>query len=1146
MSPARILARAWLASAVLWLCSGFAASSATVTLLPAQQGGTGHDLVVPIVVDPADGVSAMDFLFSYDPLVLQATGVFLTAYTDGFTLVSDLATPGQVGASLSFGGPLAGSGEVAWVVFRVLGATGTSSALTWLNCTLNAGAIPSDCVDGAISVVSRAATMSVPDDLVAVPAASLVVPIALVPATGAVGVDITLEYNPAVLTAVAVTKTSLTSGMSLTANLGIPGTVRISLYGTAPLSGSGPIVEVTFIASDVIGREAPLNLTQGTINEGTIPTHLDDGGVSVCDPVDRDADGLAECSGDCAPSDGAVYPGAAEICDGKDNDCDGSVDDADPDLVGTTYFPDADGDGYGAATGSIEACTPPAPPPDWRTVGGDCDDGDPTEFPGQVWYADCDADGYERSSAVTACDQAGADAQSPCADGLPPDGGWSHAVGDDCDDEDARRYPTNVETCNGLDDDCDAASADGSEDPGVGVACDGPDGDLCVEGATVCTAGALECSDATGDTPDLCNGLDDDCDAASADGSEDPGIGIACDGPDGDLCLEGATVCTAGLLECSDATGDTPDLCNGLDDDCDAASADGSEDPGIGIACDGPDGDLCVEGATVCTVGALECSDATGDTPDICNGLDDDCDAASADGSEDPGVGVACDGADGDLCLEGATVCTTGALECSDATGDTPDICNGLDDDCDAASADGSEDPGVGIACDGPDGDLCVEGATVCTVGALECSDATGDTPDLCNGLDDDCDAASADGSEDPGVGIACDGPDGDLCVEGATVCTAGALECSDATGDTPDICNGLDDDCDAASTDGSEDPGVGVACDGPDGDLCVEGATVCTAGLLECSDATGDTPDICNGLDDDCDAASADGSEDPGVGVACDGPDGDLCAEGATVCTAGLLECSDATGDTPDICNGLDDDCDAASADGSEDPGVGVACDGPDGDLCVEGTSVCAAGSVLCDDATGDSVELCNLLDDDCDTVIDDGFDVGAACTRGAGACERAGTTVCAVDGLSAVCDAVPGLPSPETCNGVDDDCDTIVDNPPVPVGPMQLLVDRGVTVTFVEWYPVSGATGYDLVRGLTTQLSSSAGDYAVSTQRCLASDQAATAYIETDSPDSGESFWYLVRPRNCGGAGSYDEPTGGQVGSRDAGIAASPNACP
>jgi hypothetical protein len=57
----------------------------------------------------------MDFLFTYDPLVLQATGVYLTAYTDGFALSSNLATPGQVSASLSFGGPLAGKGEVAYV-----------------------------------------------------------------------------------------------------------------------------------------------------------------------------------------------------------------------------------------------------------------------------------------------------------------------------------------------------------------------------------------------------------------------------------------------------------------------------------------------------------------------------------------------------------------------------------------------------------------------------------------------------------------------------------------------------------------------------------------------------------------------------------------------------------------------------------------------------------------------------------------------------------------------------------------------------------------------------------------------------------------------------------------------------------------------
>ena len=53
------------------------------------------------------------------------------------------------------------------------------------------------------------------------------------------------------------------------------------------------------------------------------------------------------------------------------------------------------------------------------------------------------------------------------------------------------------------------------------------------------------------------------------------------------------------------------------------------------------------------------------------------------------------------------------------------------------------------------------------------------------------------------------------------------------------------------------------------------------------------------------------------------------LCAEGAAICVAGSLSCSDATGDDLDICDGVDNDCDGASADGDEDPGLGVACDG-------------------------------------------------------------------------------------------------------------------------------------------------------------------------------------------------------------------------
>ena len=49
-----------------------------------------------------------------------------------------------------------------------------------------------------------------------------------------------------------------------------------------------------------------------------------------------------------------------------------------------------------------------------------------------------------------------------------------------------------------------------------------------------------------------------------------------------------------------------------------------------------------------------------------------------------------------------------------------------------------------------------------------------------------------------------------------------------------------------------------------------------------------------------------------------------------------------------------------------------GSPCDGPDGDLCKEGTLHCGA-SPQCSDTTGTNVELCNGVDDDCDGVVDD-----------------------------------------------------------------------------------------------------------------------------------------------------------------------------
>ncbi|MDP2314685.1 MAG: FG-GAP-like repeat-containing protein [Pseudomonadota bacterium] len=105
--------------------------------------------------------------------------------------------------------------------------------------------------------------------------------------------------------------------------------------------------------------------------------------------TDADGDGHATPE-DCADADAAIHPGAPEVCNGVDDDCDGTAD-GDSATGGTSWYRDADGDGYADLGTQVVACT--APEGYVPATAADCDDADPTAFPGAV---DVPADGIDQ------------------------------------------------------------------------------------------------------------------------------------------------------------------------------------------------------------------------------------------------------------------------------------------------------------------------------------------------------------------------------------------------------------------------------------------------------------------------------------------------------------------------------------------------------------------------------------------------------------------------------------------------------------------------------------------------------------------------------------------------------------------------------
>ena len=111
---------------------------------------------------------------------------------------------------------------------------------------------------------------------------------------------------------------------------------------------------------------------------------------------------------------------------------------------------------------------------------------------------------------------------------------------------------------------------------------------------------------------------------------------------------------------------------------------------------------------------------------------------------------------------------------------------------------------------------------------------------------------------------------------------------------------------------------------------------------------------------------------------------------------------------------------------------GADFVCKGLAGWKCNYGPGVETANGVLLGDET-----LCDGFDGNCNGTTDESFGVGATCDNNKlGACRDAGVIACDPTDTGKVrCDltplpnAVPGSPKAEACNGVDDDCDGVVD---------------------------------------------------------------------------------------------------------------------
>ena len=170
-------------------------------------------------------------------------------------------------------------------------------------------------------------------------------------------------------------------------------------------------------------------------------------------------------------------------------------------------------------------------------------------------------------------------------------------------------------------------------------------------------------------------------------------------------------------------------------------------------------------------------------------------------------------------------------------------------------------------------------------------------------------------------------------------------------------------------------------------------------------------------------------------------------CSKGSQSCSQlGWSQCSPALGPRVEVCDGLDNDCDGSTDENPARPGEVLTRSCYDQDLRLTKTGVCSPGVRRCEEIspgefgyseeclgqTLPSPEICDGFDNDCNGVVDDLASRGNQCQSAedvplVGAC-RPGVLACVPDEIELVC-VEEVLPERELCDEIDNDCDGSVD---------------------------------------------------------------------------------------------------------------------